>query len=876
LSVTSVSKPETTSAPHQETRRGLTLRSFVIAVFALLLLGIWVEYEELYCLYGGPLTENAPPNGAIGVILILLALSALLYLLRRSLRLATAEMVFILAALFVAAPLMTQGMWHRIPGLLASIPHNEDFKSYESLPPMLWPHGSNMVEGPFNGKDTLGAFSREGTGTLAWTPMAWPSSKKTLDCPTLVNAGTTDQTTLKLEIPVNENGRTQLVPGENYLFSCLVKTDGFQAGSSYYVRMQADADADHTVLLSSTPSAPSFSLQQGFQRIGKCPVQIPVNLEKKLTLRIGLTGPGKLTVQDVQFFSSQAIEGLYTGVKVRRASVYGDLDKSERDFTLKRPDSLFSFGGLAYLVQGFIPLAQWGGPALAWTLLIGALFLGFMGFNVLMRRQWSDSERFTFPMNILPRQLLSEETDAKGHPYLAIFRDKVMWIGFGLMMLLCVLKGLHFYNPSVPAPFYDTFQLNSLFTNPLIKVYLTNASGISISFTMLAIALLIETDILFSMWASFLLFQFTQVFGKAFNWNKFAGYPWDWQQTIGAFIGYAMVALVAARRHLGRIWRHLIGKERLDDSREVVSYRVAVIMLVASIVLIIGWGVWTRMGWVASLLFFSYMLIIGFTSSKVRAEAGMPFAYWMPYFSMLFVAAIGGFAVFGTTGMLVATIASGFMCVSCFFFIAPVQVEMMELGRHFQVKARDIGAGLWLGLLGGIFIGGFVVLCWAYGFGADNMATTWPYGQNWYFNGYRNGEAAIDRAFIADPAQLMTPATEPMNIVQNVDAKGITIGVGVTGLLATLRSLFMWFPLHPLGYVLSTTYFMRGAWFIMLIAWLIRLIVLRIGGAHSIRKGLIPFCVGMFLACVVSIMLFDVVGFYLRSIGVTNIYCKMP
>ncbi|OPZ84219.1 MAG: hypothetical protein BWY76_01943 [bacterium ADurb.Bin429] len=531
---------------------------------------------------------------------------------------------------------------------------------------------------------------------------------------------------------------------------------------------------------------------------------------------------------------------------------------------------------MGYLVAGFIPLGQWLWPAIAWTLLIGALFLGFMGFNVLMRKQWVDSERFTFPMNILPRQLFTEEKDEKGRPFLAIFRSKVMWIGFGITLLLCILKGLHFYYTSVPAPFYDPFQLNTLFTNPLIKVFLTNASYVKIDFTILAIALLIETDILFSMWASFLLFQLLHVFGKAFNWNKFAGYPWEWQQSIGAFIGYAIVALVAARRHLARIWRHLIGKEPMDDSGEVVSYRAAVLMILGSLALIIGWGVWTRMGWVASLLFFSYMLIIGFTSSKVRAEAGMPFAYWMPYFSMFFVAAIGGFAVFGTTGMLVATIASGFMCVSCFFFIAPVQVEMMELGRHFKVRARDIGHGLWLGLLGGIFLGGFVLLCWAYGFGADNMATTWPYGQNWYFSGYRNGEAAIDRAFTADPTNLLTPASAPLNVVENVDAKGVAIGVGVTGLLATLRSLFMWFPLHPLGYVLSTTYFMRGAWSIMLVAWLIRLVVLRIGGAHSIRKGLIPFCVGMFLACVVSIMLFDVVGFYLRSIGVTNIYSRMP
>ncbi|HOF89041.1 MAG TPA: hypothetical protein PLZ36_13205, partial [Armatimonadota bacterium] len=757
------------------------------------------------------------------------------------------------------------------------IPHNEDFKSYESLPPMLWPHGGNLAPGPFNGAATLGGIAHNGTGTLAWTDEPWPHRTKTLACPTLVNTGATDRTYLELRLNKMAGARTLLVPGENFLFSCLVKTDGgLKPGSSYFVTMQADSGAEHTVLLSSAPTSPTFALRQGFQRIGKCPVQIPVTLEETLTLRIGLTGPGKLTVQDVQFFNSQAVEGVYTGVKVRRASHYDDLGPGERDFTLRRPDNLFSFAGLAYVAQGYIPMQQWVMPMFAWTLLIGALFLGFLGFNVLMRRQWVDSERFTFPMNILPRQLFAEETDAQGRPYLAIFRNKVMWIGFGVTLLLCILKGLHFYYTTVPAPFYDPFQLNTLFTNPLIKVFLTNASYVKIDFTILAIALLIETDILFSMWASFLLFQLLHVFGKAFNWNKFAGYPWEWQQSIGAFIGYAIVALVAARRHLGRIWRHLIGREPLDDSGEIVSYRAAVLMIVASLALIIGWGVWTRMGWVASLLFFSLMLVIGFTSSKVRAEAGMPFGYWMPYYSMFFVTAIGGFAVFGSTGMLVATIASGFMCVACFFFIAPVQVEMMELGRHFKVRAKDIGHGLWLGLLGGLFLGGFGLLCWAYGFGADNLSTIWPYGQNWYFNNYRNAEMAIDRAFAADPTNLLTPATEPLNIVRNVEAKGVAIGVGVTGLLAALRSLFMWFPLHPLGYVLATSYFARTVWFTCFVAWAVRVIVLRIGGAHSIRRGLIPFCVGMFLACVTSMILFDLVGLYLRAIGITAVYSQIP
>jgi hypothetical protein len=225
--------------------------------------------------------------------------------------------------------------------------------------------------------------------------------------------------------------------------------------------------------------------------------------------------------------------------------------------------------------------------------------------------------------------------------------------------------------------------------------------------------------------------------------------------------------------------------------------------------------------------------------------------------------------------MLVATIAAGFICPTVFLLIAPVQVEMMELGRHFKVKPRDIGAGLTLGLLGGLFIGGFVVLCWAYGLGANNLKTGWPYEQDFYFNGYRVAEGNADRAMAAGTLH-QNPATQPLNFAQNVDAKGLGIGAVVTGALVFLRAHLTWFPFHPLGYVLASTYFMKACWFTLFVAWAIRLMLFRIGGAHVVRRGLVPFCVGMFLACIASILIFDAVGVWMRLQGMTDIFSRIP
>jgi hypothetical protein len=855
-----------------------------VAIFALFVMGAWIEYVEKYSTYGGPLAENSPPNAAVGVILLVMGISVALYGIRRPLRLSPRELVVVYAALVFAAPLMTQGLWGRLFGLLAGIPNTQNFKAYDSLPSMLWPHGPNRVENP-RFKDDLKGYAHTGGGTVGWEAVdrgrrgVWRS-------PVLsngTNAGA--RAALSFTLPRFRAGREIIVPGERFLFSALVKAEGLQKDSSYFVTAQADTNPVRTILVATADTQPTFANPCGFQRVGATPVAVPNSLREALTLSIGIAGPGRLTVQDLQFLNIEAVEGLYSGRDVVREGHLDTLDAGERNFTLVKPDRMFSPAGLRYLLTGYLPLRQWVMPATAWTALIGGLFAGFLGLNLLMRKQWAEHERFAFPLTIVPRNLFTEE-EADGRVRFTLFRNRFMWIGFACTLPLVLLKGFHFYNPSVPAPMIEggSISFASYVTSPLLRIYLERvgigiATGIGLPFCLIAIALLIETNILFSLWAFYLLFQLWNVFGALFRLNHIPGYPWAHQQAMGSFLAYALIALVVARRHLREVVRRVFGLRRggggMGAEAEARMYRVAILMVAASLVLLAAWGLWTEMGLTASLLFFGYMLVLGFATSKIRAECGAPFAYLTPYYGMQFVAAVGGFAVFGSKGMLVASMASGFMTTSCFLLAVPVQVEMMELGRHFGVRLRDTGAGLTLGLLGGLFIGGFTVLSWAYGIGANNLETSWPYRQDWYYGSYTIAEMNADHAWEAGTLN-SAPETRPLNPVTNPDARGLAIGAAVTAALAFLRTRFAGFPLHPLGYVLAPTFFMMTAWFAMFVAWVIRTLMLKVGGAQMIRRGLVPFAVGMFLACIASVVLFDVVGILLRLQGITRIYSGIP
>lgn len=825
---------------NQVPQRGLTFRAIVICIVALFLMGAWIEYEVLYST-GGPLAENSPPNSAVGVICLVLGISALLYRFRQALRLATAELVVIYAALVLAAPLMTQGLWHRIFGLINGIPHHQDFKSYRSLPPMLWPHGPNLLS---------------------------PEAKAPVEL--------TKDSRREIHIPRSAG----LVPGESHLLSMYIKAEGLTKGALFYIHLRADDGPERPLYMRGDNTTATLGNPDKFECVGAGPVAIPLELQERLTLIVGLRGEGAVTVRQVEFINIEAVEAAYTGRQVVRQSQLDALPANQRNSTVVRPDNLFSLAGVKYLLTGFIPVEQWVRPVFAWSVLIAGLFAGFLAVNVLMRKQWVEHERFTFPLTIVPKLLLATDTDAQGRTYLTILRNRIMWIGFAVGMVWALLKGLHYYLPALPTPDPGPVNFDTYVTSPVMKAYLREVGigkgghGFGLSLCLIAMALLIETDILFSLWTMFLLFQLWNFGGKAFNFTRYPGYPWEFQQAIGGFIMYAGVAVFVGRHHLANVWRVIIGRQP-DPGSEVFGYRAALLWLLVSVLTIVGWGIWTKMGAGAAFLFFGYMFVCGVTASKVRAECGAPFAYITPYYGMQFVSAIGGFAVFSPTGMLVATIAAGFVCTSCFLLIAPAQVEMIELGRHFKVRARDIGGGLALGLLGGVVIGGFVLLCWLYGIGANNMKMVWPYEQNWYFNPYRTAEANADRAFAAGTLG-KAPETQALNIFKNPDAKGIAIGAGITVVLAALRANFMWFPFHPIGYLLAPTHMMRNMWFTFFIAWLARLALFRVGGAQTIRRGLMPFCVGLFLAAVVSIVIFDGVGIVLRLQGVRQVYATMP
>ncbi len=76
----------------------------------------------------------------------------------------------------------------------------------------------------------------------------------------------------------------------------------------------------------------------------------------------------------------------------------------------------------------------------------------------------------------------------------------------------------------------------------------------------------------------------------------------------------------------------------------------------------------------------------------------------------------------------------------------------------------------------------------------------------------------------------------------------IFMGIGFSFLLFLMAMMrhFLWWPLHPIGYLMAEHYTMDWLWFSFLMVWIVKRLILRQGGVNLYRK-ISPFFLGLIL-----------------------------
>jgi hypothetical protein len=475
----------------------------------------------------------------------------------------------------------------------------------------------------------------------------------------------------------------------------------------------------------------------------------------------------------------------------------------------------------------------WLSPILVWSTFIVVLLGVMICINVLIRRQWMDQERLSFPITQLPLEI-TRESGAD-----SLFTNRLMWMGFLIPVVLESLASLNYLYPNIPffpiKPSDPRLDLTPLFSTPPWS----GMGGLQLSFYPLVIGLtyFLPLDVAFSLWFFFLFSRFENVVATALGYHdpgaaqSIARMPYTGEQSAGAFIGVALFALYGLRRHLGAAIKQALFLARsrdTDDRNEPMPYRLALVGIVAGLAFLTAFGVAIGMSPAVVLVYFILYYLYVITFTRIRAEAGLPWGFGPDMSVHQLMQSPGGsraFVIADRVGLnLLLWHDLDFRTVEM-----PNQLEAMKIGEATRMNLRHVAAVILLATVVGAFASWASVLTCYYQYGAATAKV----------NGWRTDMGSVPwqtmKDWIDNPTRPDLPRLE-----------GVAIGFVATAFLLVMRSRFTWWPFHPIGYAISGTFTMSWLWCATLVGWGIKSIVIRYGGMKSYRRAL-PFFIGLIL-----------------------------
>ena len=298
---------------------------------------------------------------------------------------------------------------------------------------------------------------------------------------------------------------------------------------------------------------------------------------------------------------------------------------------------------------------------------------------------------------------------------------------------------------------------------------------------------------------------------------------------MGGVIVLVLLGLWVARGHLRDVFRKAFkGDTNVDDSQELLSYRTAVFGMIIGLLFM---AIWVQRGglpaWTVPVFLFAvFVLFIALT--RVVAEAGLA-AVRAPITPVSFLVSGVGASAIGPAGLTFLGLSFSW-AVNFRTFVLASCVNALKLSDEVGMRGRKRSL-FWAMMLALVFslIGSiWIILRLSYTHGGINL-------NPWFFSGGAS-----------TPFEYIVPlVTTP--VAANLGGWIWTaIGGAVMGLLMFVRQRLLWWPLHPLGFVISTTWMAQFVWFSVFLAWLIKSVLLKFGGPKLYRVSR-PFFLGLIL-----------------------------
>ena len=350
----------------------------------------------------------------------------------------------------------------------------------------------------------------------------------------------------------------------------------------------------------------------------------------------------------------------------------------------------------------------------------------------------------------------------------------------------------------------------------------------------------------------FFLHKVHYFIGVVIGMDSIPGYPFHFEQNIGAYTGIAVLSLWGTRRQIWRALMGAMGRRNVNDKMEPMRYRTAFLGILFGGLFLIGFVMQGGMAlWIAVLFFAAHFLTIAITLTRIRAEIGLPrhqTTYIGPHHSLV--------SLFGTRRIG----ARNLTWFSLFYWFnrdnrshqMPHQLEGFKLAERGNLDTRGLSRWMLALIVVAMPLCILMLLHTFFRLGTDTGRV------GGWINGFGRGAYRFLDSWLTSP--------------RDADTRHITamsVGFFFTLLLAAVRSRFFWWPIHPLGYGVS--FHMWMSWAAFIISCVAKWSLLKYGGIGLYRKA-VPFFLGLVLGDFIIGSFWNILGIILDTQTYTFYY----
>jgi len=486
------------------------------------------------------------------------------------------------------------------------------------------------------------------------------------------------------------------------------------------------------------------------------------------------------------------------------------------------------------LGEASIPWTVWLKPLMGWGAYALSLYLMMLCLCSILRKQWIEHERITFPLAQLPAQMMMP---SEGKGYLnSFFSHPALWVGFSIAAVIHLINGLHTHLPVVPSLPTD-FPLNAILTDKPWNAL--RPLPMHLQPSVIGVTFLLSLRVSFSVWFFFLAYK-SECLVAAIMGIPVQSSPGEFgftrtfasHQEMGAFIAMSVFLLWGSKAHLKNVLRRAFSKQvepsvAVSDADEALSHRWAVWGFIAALCVHVSLSVSMGMSFLIAFLAAIIFIMIAMLFTWQVASAGILRVDSTFDPMMLLITTLGHRAI-GPANFTVDAIQSKGFRTDISQMTMPHFMNAFKIADEPRMNHRQLTYAMIAAILICFPISCYAFLHLAYTHGAENL-TSWN---------FQNGPRL---AYTDVVSRILHPLETNWG-----DIGFILVGVAFTSFIMLMYHRFLWWPFHPIGCTTGSSWGIQEMFLSIFIGWLMKSILLRHGGLKGYRSAR-PFFLGLIM-----------------------------